>query len=257
MKRLRVESCELRVRPPEHRLSAYSQLSTLNSQLLIASVFLSATLAQAATPTPAPPTPAPTVTPTARPKLSGGFGRPAATPSATEVDSGSGDQSDVVRAAEGAKTRRDAKSGVAITNDNLVTDPNRGRLTTLAPRSVPPATTTRAAETPVSRVTAAPTPASTGPTEAEWRERARGARARVEETKQRVAQLETDTKKLENDFYSWDDGSYREGVIKPAWDKKKGELEAARKELAAAEADLADLPEQARKAGALPGWIRE
>jgi hypothetical protein len=179
------------------------------------------------------------------------------TPSATEVDPDAGDQSDVVRAAGEGKTRREAKSGVAITNDNLVTDPNKGRLTTLGPRKVPPPTATRAAEAPVSRVTPAPTAASTGPSEAEWRERARSARTRVEESKQHVAQLETDAKKLETDFYSWDDGSYREGVIKPAWDKKKEELEAARKELSAAEADLADLPEQARKAGALPGWIRE
>ncbi|HEX7251528.1 MAG TPA: hypothetical protein VF376_01520 [Thermoanaerobaculia bacterium] len=98
---------------------------------------------------------------------------------------------------------------------------------------------------------------STAGTEEEWRERARSARGRVDELKQRVAQLEAESKKLENDFYSWDDGSYRDGVIKPAWDRKKEDLEAARKDLTQAEADLADLPEKARKAGALPGWLRE
>jgi hypothetical protein len=108
-------------------------------------------------------------------------------------------------------------------------------------------------------VTAAATPAavSAAPSEAEWRERAHTARTRVDSDKQRVTQLEAEAKKLENDFYSWDDGSYRDGVIKPAWDKKKEELETARKDLAAAEADLAELPEKARRAGALPGWLRE
>jgi hypothetical protein len=46
-------------------------------------------------------------------------------------------------------------------------------------------------------------------------------------------------------------------VIKPAWDKKREELETARRELAEAQKDLADLPEKARKAGALPGWLRD
>jgi len=108
-------------------------------------------------------------------------------------------------------------------------------------------------------VTAAATPVVSpgAPNETEWRQRAHDARARVEGGKQRVDQLEAETRKLENDFYSWDDGNYRDGVIKPAWDKKKEELEAARKELAAAEADLAELPDRARRAGALPGWLRE
>ena len=143
---------------------------------------------------------------------------------------------------------------MAITNENLVTDPNKGRLTTAAPRNRPNPT---AAATPVSPTAAIPTPVSTEGGEAEWRERARSARRRVEELKARAFQLQGDAAALEKDFYRWDDGQYRDGVIKPAWDKKKEELEAARKELAAAEQELADLPEKARKAGALPGWLRE
>ena len=46
-------------------------------------------------------------------------------------------------------------------------------------------------------------------------------------------------------------------MIKPAWDRTLRELEDARRELAEAEKDLSDLPEKARRAGALPGWIRE
>ena len=90
-----------------------------------------------------------------------------------------------------------------------------------------------------------------------WRERMHSARALVEELSERVRQFEQQSKKLESDFYSWDDGQYRDGVIKPAWDKKREELETARKDLEQAEKDLAELPEKARKAGALPGWLRE
>jgi DNA repair exonuclease SbcCD ATPase subunit len=93
--------------------------------------------------------------------------------------------------------------------------------------------------------------------EEKWRGVARDTRQRVADAQDRVARLEGETKKLENDFYSWDDGLYRDNVIKPAWDKKREELETARRDLEAAEKDLADLPEKARKAGALPGWIRE
>ena len=49
----------------------------------------------------------------------------------------------------------------------------------------------------------------------------------------------------------------RGASVAVADDKKREELETARRELADAERDLADLPEKARKAGALPGWIRE
>jgi hypothetical protein len=212
----------------------------------------------------ASPTPVPTLTPTPRPRLSGGFGRPAATPAGapeTVPSSASTNQNrnEVVRAAEEGKARKESP-GVAITNDSLVTDPRKGKLTTSAPRNVLPPTPAKSSEPArAAAVTpAAPVPAaSTAGTEEEWRDRARSARGRVDELKQRVAQLEAESKKLENDFYSWDDGSYRDGVIKPAWDRKKEDLEATRKDLTQAEADLADLPEKARKAGALPGWLRE
>ena len=199
----------------------------------------------------------PSPTPTPRPKLSGGFGR---TPIASEERGQS--MADVVRAAADSRTRKEQKTPLAINNRNLVTDPTKGRLSTASPP--PPTPTPRAPVTGPAPVSTAPpaTPAVSGTPgsaseETVWRERARAARQRVEEARSRAAQLAAETKKLENDFYSWDDGQYRDGVIKPAWDHKRAELEAARKEQAAAEKDLEDLPEQARRAGALPGWLRE
>jgi hypothetical protein len=147
---------------------------------------------------------------------------------------------------------------VAITNDTLVTDPKRGRLTTWqGVPAVPTAAPTATAGASTGATSPAAPEATPVSEEQAWRERARSARQRVEESKERVSRLEAESKKLENDFYAWDDGQYRDNVIKPAWDKKREELETARRDLEAAEKDLADLPEQARKAGALPGWIRE
>jgi hypothetical protein len=216
----------------------------------------------------APPTPKPTATPTPRPKLGGGFGRAVTTP---EPGTQTGQSlADVVRAAETAKVREPGqkKPGVTIDNRSLITDPNKGRVST----SQPPARTPgRAPATPAaaaSRTLAAaavaappptptPAPISSAAEEQKWRDASRNAKKAVEDARQRVDELEAAAHKLENDFYAWDDGQYRDRVIKPAWDKTKEELAVARKQLEEAEKNLADLPERARKAGALPGWLRE
>ncbi|MCA1582506.1 MAG: hypothetical protein LC796_14160 [Acidobacteria bacterium] len=200
-----------------------------------------------------------TPTPTPRPKLSGGFGR-TPVPGASEGQS----LADVVRAASSSHKPRDQKP-VAITNDSLVKDPSKGRVTTAKVRPVTPAGPAGAA-TPASAALPAPVPiestsvpaaAAPGAEEAKWRDASHAARRRVEELTAQLASLEGEAKQLENDFYRWDDGQYRDRVIKPAWDKKREELETTRKELTSAQADLADLPEKARRAGALPGWLRE
>jgi len=203
----------------------------------------------------------PARTPTPAPRLSGGFGRPRATPAPTPAgEPGGQGLSDLVQAAKGAPSAE--KSGLTIDNRTLVKNADKGRVSTS--RAIP--TPARPAPAPTAAPAAAPTsarapePAEAGNpagTEAEWKEIASKARKRVTDDKAKVAELEAATRKLENDFYAWDDGQYRDRVIKPAWDHSRTELETAKKELETAEADLADLPERARRAGALPGWIRE
>src|SRR5262249_30219093 len=95
-----------------------------------------------------------------------------------------------------------------------------------------------------------------GKTEQEWRDRAASLRAGAAESRERVAKLESESKRLENDFYAWSDGNYRDSVIKPSWDRAREDLKQARAALDEAEASLANLGEEARKAGAPPGWIR-
>jgi len=209
-----------------------------------------------------------TPTPTPRPKLSGGFGRARATPVAPAVSEGGQRLTDVVRAAgtRGDGSGEKEKSGITIDNKTLVKDAGKGKLTTSAmgPAKAHVAAPTPAA-VPAKSAAVADATLSTeatggnavGGDEAEWRETARRERKHVEDAKTRIADLTATSRKLENDFYAWDDGQYRDRVIKPAWDRAKADLEQAKTELEAAEKQLADLPERARRAGALPGWIRE
>ncbi|MDL1948856.1 hypothetical protein FBQ97_03470 [Acidobacteria bacterium ACD] len=95
-----------------------------------------------------------------------------------------------------------------------------------------------------------------GRTEEYWRGRARSTRIRVEGAENEARRLEAETRRLENDFYAWSDGNYRDQVIKPAWDKAREDLKKARAEVDAAKATEDGLAEEARKAGAPPGWVR-
>ena len=178
----------------------------------------------------------------------------------TPYDGGQG-YADVVHAAH--ETRDGAAPAdagtVTINNKSLVKNSSKGKVS--SSKAAPPAGKPAPTPMPTTEVSPAAAPAAgtaaTGGGEAEWKATAAKARKRVADDKARVAELEAATKKLENDFYAWDDGQYRDRVIKPAWDHAKSELTDAKNELADAEKDLADLPEKARVAGAMPGWIRE
>jgi hypothetical protein len=180
--------------------------------------------------------PQPTATP--EPQLSGGFGKSA------------------------GPARKRVEKKLRITNESLVTDPLKGKLTT-SQRVVTPTPAGKAERTPRGPTPTGPaavsTPAAAAAEGGEeyWRNESRRVRDRVTELRAAIIRLENDTRKMEADFYSWDDGAYRDGVIKPAWDKAREDLATARRELPLAERALDDLPDRARRAGALPGWVRE
>ena len=95
-----------------------------------------------------------------------------------------------------------------------------------------------------------------GHDEAYWRARAAAVRDAAKKAEDALAAAEAEEKREESDFYSWDDGQYRDNVIKPAWDRAKEETVKARAGLQAARKDLEGLEDEARRAGAFPGWIR-
>ncbi len=97
---------------------------------------------------------------------------------------------------------------------------------------------------------------ASGRTEADWQRRARVARQRIELADTGLSAARENAKRLENDFYAWSDGNYRERVIRPAWDQAKEKLRLLEAEAEAARMGLAELEEEARKSGTPPGWLR-
>jgi hypothetical protein len=95
-----------------------------------------------------------------------------------------------------------------------------------------------------------------GLTELDWKKRADTLRRERNDLEEKVRRLESETKRLENDFYAWSDGNYRDRVIRPSWEQAKEDLAKARANLAEAENAVANLEDEARKAGAPPGWLR-
>src|SRR5262245_22350401 len=78
-----------------------------------------------------------TPTPTPRPKRSGGFGRPRATPAPTPE--GAAVVSEPLRPAQAANGQKAERSTLTIDNRSLVTNPEKGRVSTsrLAPSPTP------------------------------------------------------------------------------------------------------------------------
>lgn len=160
----------------------------------------------------------------------------------------------LVEAAAAARAQR-ATGGppVAMITDETLADenseqrPGRGTLTF--------ATTPPAPATEGGTERAEPAAPRTG--EAYWRTTVRQARLRWRDAVQRVEELRTRVAGLRNAFYATDDPAYRGGVIKRDWDAAANEMVAAEAEIVAAREDLRSLLAAGRRAGALPGWLRE
>ncbi len=190
--------------------------------------------------------------PTPAPKLTGVAGP------APESSHGSQSLADVVRLSREARKGQPARKSLGtITNENL----HKGD----AARAATPAKgTAKGAVAHPPGPTARPTPAPTydvprddlGRSEADWRRIMNHARALVVDGEKRVSELDMKSKQLENDFYAQSDGFRRDGVIKPAWDKARDDLAAARASLEAARKNVDDLSEDARRSNTPPGWLR-
>lgn len=93
-------------------------------------------------------------------------------------------------------------------------------------------------------------------TKEDWQKMINEAKQSVNKWEMKTRELQSELNKLTNDYYAWDDVAYREGVIKPNMDKTAKELENAKAELEKAKERILELEEEARKSGALPGWLR-
>jgi hypothetical protein len=90
-----------------------------------------------------------------------------------------------------------------------------------------------------------------------WRERVRRAREQWAEAVAAVRRLEGEVARLRRDFYAADDPYDRDARIKPLWDRALEALREAQARAQQAPQELERILEEGRRAGALPGWLRE
>jgi DNA repair exonuclease SbcCD ATPase subunit len=93
--------------------------------------------------------------------------------------------------------------------------------------------------------------------EQKWRDKSHEAVERVKDAEEKIQKLQTDINALTQAFYAESDGVAQRGQIEDQRNTRLNELEAAKKELENAKQAQEDLQDQARREGALPGWIEQ
>lgn len=94
-----------------------------------------------------------------------------------------------------------------------------------------------------------------GRPESYWRETMSGARKKVKDLEDEANVLTLRLNKLQTDFYNSGDG-FRQESVQREIQKTYYEQDLNKENLAKAKEELADLEKEARKSGALPGWLR-
>jgi hypothetical protein len=177
-------------------------------------------------------------------------------PTPREIGVGSGSLADIARRnrAEKEKETKQKSLGV-ITNETL----RKGSAPATTPHPSKGADKPAAGRTAGSQTPTPGIPELTdfeGRTESDWRRRSAELKARLAAADAGVRKLDAEVRRLENDFYAWSDGNYRDRVIKPALDQARADLDKAKRDADDARTRLAGLEDEARKSGAPPGWIR-
>jgi hypothetical protein len=156
---------------------------------------------------------------------------------------------DVARKEE-SRRKRVAKSGKLYTNESLKGSGDPAP----APGAAPTPSSTPSTSEP-SQPEAAP--ADPGPRRDQkyWRERITEARDNLDRSKSFEEALQSRINALRADFTSRDDPAQR-AVIGNNLQKALAELERVKNDVAKYEKQIRDIEEEARRAGALPGWLR-
>ncbi|HWN41015.1 MAG TPA: hypothetical protein VNW71_02275 [Thermoanaerobaculia bacterium] len=193
-------------------------------------------------PKPAAPEPAPAPTPAPATTLP-----PPPPPNTVVLDSGGEKGSSNKSLAESARDAREQRAHAAppahvITDKNLKQYAAKGQITVAVPDK----------KTEVTEADKAPIR-----DEQYWRSRSLEIRLRWRKAADDVKELEQSAAGWRRRFYAENDPYVRNGQVKPEWDRVLDRLEEARTEADTAKSELAELLEEGRTAGALPGWLRE
>jgi hypothetical protein len=226
--------------------------------LSLATILLLAALAGCGAPAPAlrrPEPPAPQAVPAPTPEPTPAEPVPAPTPKPEEeergdavvvLDPGGEPESSPHTLVEAARAERERRAHAApsaiVINDKNLKQHATGQLTVATPGKK--TADTADPEQPVRD-------------EQYWRSRALEIRLRWRHAADDMKELETSANGWRRSFYAEKDPNVRNARIKPEWDRALDRLEEARTEVETAKKELADLLEEGRTAGALPGWLRE
>jgi hypothetical protein len=198
------------------------------------------------------------------------LGRPATGQSLAEIAKKEEERRKAAKATAAAKPSKDKeKTQKTLTNKDLVPSepgappPPAASATPPPAGSQPPAHTHAGEEKPQSPSQhQTPTPQSPGvpdegaaKDEKYWRTRMTTARGNLQRQELFLEALQSRVNALTTDFVNRDDPAQRAQI---AADRQKalGEMEAVRKDIDLAKKQIADLEEEARKAGVPPGWLR-
>lgn len=144
--------------------------------------------------------------------------------------------------------RRQAQVPVAVINQKNLAEWAEGGVLTQTNEPEPPSEAEVAAAEVVEKAAVE---------EAYWRRRGREIRQRWRDAVDQIALLEAKSNDLRNRFYATDDGYLRDSQIKPEWDKAIADLEEARYRASRGSEEVLTFLAEGRRAGALPGWLRE
>jgi hypothetical protein len=182
-------------------------------------------------------------------------------PAVVMIESADPDPESTLSLVDAARAEKERKAEapparIVINNKNLHTYAKGGQLTVADPKkgsgaaaaAVAPAGTAAAPDGQVAPIVR---------DEKYWRGRALEIRQRWRKAADQIKELEGDINLWRRRFYAEDDPYVRDGQIKPAWDRALDTLREDREAVAAAKKELDDFLEEGRRAGALPGWLRE
>ncbi len=173
------------------------------------------------------------------------------------IDKGGSEGPEQLSLAEVARRERERREGAAppvasIDNKNIA------RHAAAAP---PPMVTTDRVEAPPASDSggeeAAQAEVARAEAERYWRDRVGSLRMQWHDLVLKEARIEREVNGLRRDFYQEDDGYYRDAEIKPKWDRAWELLQQTRQEILDTIDELDLTLEEGRRAGALPGWLRE
>lgn len=158
-----------------------------------------------------------------------------------------------------AERRKAVVAGKVYTNESLRPEPPPAA-TSVAPQS---ATATvpasPAAPTPAGQAAAAATPAQAGEptpmTEDAWRQRITSVRDALSRAQIFAEALQTRVNALTTDFVNRDDPAQRDAIAAER-QKALAEMDRVKRELADHRKAIADIQDEARRAGVPAGWVR-